>query len=74
LKPKVGGAYASVFRCASQNARISKSGLVIEFARALNENEKEILKVRGMRLRSMNAPPPTSSLLARARCTLVGAK
>jgi hypothetical protein len=26
LKPKVGGAYASVFRCASQKARISKSG------------------------------------------------
>jgi hypothetical protein len=50
LKPKVGGAYASVFRCASQKARISKSGLVkIEFARALNENEKEILKVRGFR-------------------------
>jgi hypothetical protein len=50
LKPKVGGAYASVFRCAGQKARISKSGLVkIEFARALNENEKEILKVRGFR-------------------------
>ena len=31
-------------------ARISKSGLVrIEFARALNENEKEIVKVRGFR-------------------------
>jgi hypothetical protein len=39
-----------VFRCASQKASISKSGLVkIEFARALNENEKEILKVRGFR-------------------------
>jgi hypothetical protein len=39
-----------VFRCAGQKARISKSGLVkIEFARALNENEKEILKVRGFR-------------------------
>jgi hypothetical protein len=50
LKPKVGGAYASVFRCASQKASISKSGLVkIEFARALNEKEKEILKVRGFR-------------------------
>ena len=31
-------------------ARISRSGLVkIEFARALNENEKEILKDRGFR-------------------------
>jgi hypothetical protein len=31
-------------------ARIPKSGLVkIEFARALNENEEEILKVRGFR-------------------------
>ena len=31
-------------------ARISKSGLVrIEFARTLNENEKDVLKVRGFR-------------------------
>ena len=31
-------------------AHISKNGLVkIEFARALNEDEKEILKVRGFR-------------------------